>query len=58
MCGAALTPLFTYAMMPNAFPFISVVPTTGSITLSTASIAGSYSIIIKGTYTPTGQIIL
>ena len=43
---AATIPPFTYAILPNAFPFISVAPTTGAVTISTASVAGSYSITI------------
>ena len=59
MCGAVTTPAFTYAIMPNAFPFISFVPTTGAVTISAASVAGSYSITIQGTIPrSTGQIIL
>ena len=56
MCGAVTTPIFTYSMVPNTFPFISVAPYTGSITISTASVAGNYSIIIKGNLTQTSQV--
>ena len=56
MCGAVTTPIFTYSMVPNTFPFISVAPSTGSITISTASVAGNYSIIIKGNLTQTSQV--
>ena len=42
MCGAVLTPPFTYTMVPNAFSFISFDPSSVEITISSASVAGSY----------------
>ena len=44
--------------MSNTISFISIALTTGAITINAANIAGSYSITIQGTYTPTGQIIV
>ena len=57
MCGAVTTPPFTYAIIPNAFQFITVASTTGAVTIGATSVAGSYSITIQGTYTPTSQLI-